>query len=48
MGCYLAHIRWLTEAFEGDKFESLTLNQQMVPQNLPIWGSVGGKFPVDK
>ena len=26
-----------SEALKGTKFESLTLNQQMTPQHLPIW-----------
>ena len=25
----------------GTEFETLTLNQQMAPQYLPIWGKVG-------
>ena len=38
---FLVNIHWLSEKLlEGTEFETLTLNQQMVPQYLPIWGKV--------
>jgi hypothetical protein len=37
MDLYLVDINWLSEALRGAR---MTLKQQMVPQDLTIWGKV--------
>ena len=41
MNCYLVDNFGSLKLLEGTEFETLTLNQQMAPQFLPIWGKVG-------
>ena len=41
MDRYLIDLHWLSQAFGEPEFETLTLNQQMAPQYLPIQGKVG-------
>ena len=41
MNFYLVDNFGSLKLLEGTKFETLTLNQQMAPQYLPIWGKVG-------
>ena len=36
MDGHLVNIHWLLEAFGGPEYETLTVNQQMAPQYLPI------------
>ena len=38
MDCHLVDI---FEFFEGPEYETLTFNQQMVPQYFTIWGKMG-------
>ena len=40
MDQYLVDLHWLSQAFGEPEFETLTLNQQMAPQYLPIQGKV--------
>ena len=46
MGCYLVDIRWLTEAFEGDKISKFDVNSTD-GATIFAYLIIGGKFPVD-